>query len=139
MQGKYFVDFFMFLALVTFIMISSCFYFHAYFIFYYAIFTIFFKNCIYLAVPDLNCNIWILFSNQGWNPGPLRWEFRVLATGLPGKSLCVCVCVCAQSCLTPCDPMDCSPPGFSVHGILQARILEWLAISFSREVSLGLF
>ena len=30
-----------------------------------------------------------------------------------------------------CDPMDCSPPGFSVHGILQARILEWVAISFS--------
>ena len=31
-----------------------------------------------------------------------------------------------------CDPMDCSPPGFSVHGISQARILEWVAISFSR-------
>ena len=31
-----------------------------------------------------------------------------------------------QSCLTLCDPMDCSPPGSSVHGILQARILEWL-------------
>ena len=31
-----------------------------------------------------------------------------------------------------CDPMDCSPPGSSVHGILQARILEWVAISFSR-------
>ena len=30
-----------------------------------------------------------------------------------------------QSCLTLCDPMDCSPPGFSVHGILQARVLEW--------------
>ena len=35
----------------------------------------------------------------------------------------------AQSCLTLCDPMDCSPPGCSVHGILQARILEWVAIS----------
>ena len=35
----------------------------------------------------------------------------------------------AQSCLTLCDPMDCSPPGSSVHGILQARILEWVAIS----------
>ena len=34
-----------------------------------------------------------------------------------------------------CDPMDCSPPGSSVHGILQARILEWVAISFSREFS----
>ena len=40
-----------------------------------------------------------------------------------------------QSCLTLCDPMDCSPPGSSVHGILQARILEWVAISFSRRSS----
>ena len=40
-----------------------------------------------------------------------------------------------QSCLTLCDPMDCSPPGSSVHGILQARILEWVAIPFSRESS----
>ena len=37
----------------------------------------------------------------------------------------------AQSCLTPSDPMDCSPPGSSVHGIFQARVLEWGAIAFS--------
>ena len=37
----------------------------------------------------------------------------------------------SQSCLTLCDPMDCSRPGSSVRGIFQARILEWLAISFS--------
>ena len=36
-----------------------------------------------------------------------------------------------QSCLTLCDPIDGSPPGSPVHGILQARILEWVAISFS--------
>ena len=41
----------------------------------------------------------------------------------------------AQSCPTLCDPMDCSLPGFSVHGILQARILEWVTISFSRGSS----
>ena len=40
----------------------------------------------------------------------------------------------AQSCLTLCDPMDCSPPGSSVHGTSQARILEWVAISYSRKV-----
>ena len=34
-----------------------------------------------------------------------------------------------QSCLTLCDPMDCGPPGSSVYGIVQARILEWVAIS----------
>ena len=38
----------------------------------------------------------------------------------------------AQSCPTLCDPMDCSPPGSSVRGILQARILGWIAILFSR-------
>ena len=37
----------------------------------------------------------------------------------------------AESCLTLCDSMDCSPPGASICGILQARILEWVAISFS--------
>ena len=41
----------------------------------------------------------------------------------------------AQLCPTLCDPMDCSLPGSSVHGILQARILEWVAISFSRGSS----
>ena len=41
----------------------------------------------------------------------------------------------AQSCLTLCDPMDCSPPGSSVPGILQARILEWVAFPFSKGSS----
>ena len=41
----------------------------------------------------------------------------------------------AQSCLTLCDPMDCTLPGFSIHGIFQARVLEWVAISFSRGSS----
>ena len=36
-----------------------------------------------------------------------------------------------------CDPVDCGPPGSSVHGVLQARILEWVAISFSNEFSLS--
>ena len=41
----------------------------------------------------------------------------------------------AQSCLTLCDPVDCSPLGSFIHGILQARIVEWVAISFSRRSS----
>ena len=41
-----------------------------------------------------------------------------------------------QSCPTLCDPMDCSPPGSSVHGIFQARVLEWGAIAFSARQSL---
>ena len=41
----------------------------------------------------------------------------------------------SQSCQTLYDPVDCSPPGSSVHGILQARILEWVAVPFSRGSS----
>ena len=46
------------------------------------------------------------------------------------------VCMHALSSLDLCDPMDCSPPGFSVHGIPQARTLEWVALSYSRGFSL---
>ena len=46
-----------------------------------------------------------------------------------------CCCLVTKSCLTLCDPMDCSPPGFSVHGISQARILEWVAMPSSRASS----
>ena len=42
----------------------------------------------------------------------------------------------AQLCLTLCNPKECSPPGSSIHGILQARVLEWVAIPFSRGSSL---
>ena len=46
------------------------------------------------------------------------------------------VCILSHlSLVQDCDPMDCSPPGSSVHGILQARTLEWIAISFSRAPS----
>ena len=57
------------------------------------------------------------------------------------RCVCVCVCVhmrtCAQllSCVWLCDSMDCSPPGSCVHGIPQARILEWVTISSSRGSS----
>ena len=44
-------------------------------------------------------------------------------------------CSVAKSCPTLCDPIDCSMPGSSVHGISQARILEWVAISFSKGSS----
>ena len=40
----------------------------------------------------------------------------------------------AQLCLALCNPMDCSPPGFSVHVILQARILEWVAVPISGDL-----
>ena len=45
------------------------------------------------------------------------------------------VCLVVQSCSTLCDPIVCTPPDSSIHGILQARILEWVAILFSRGSS----
>ena len=53
---------------------------------------------------------------------------------LPFSSQYQFVCTCAQSYPIFCDPMDCGPPGCSVYGISQARILEWVAISFSRDL-----
>ena len=54
-------------------------------------------------------------------------------------SLRMCMYVCCakllQSCPSLCDPMDCSPPGSTVHGILQVRILEWVAMPSSRRSS----
>ena len=62
---------------------------------------------------------------------------RSLICGYNGVHTCVkCVkMLVVQSCLILCDPMDFSLPGSSVHGILQARILEWVAIPFSRGSS----
>ena len=48
---------------------------------------------------------------------------------------CLCVYIVTHSCPILCNPTDCSPPDFSVHGILQARILEWIIIPFSRGSS----
>ena len=62
-------------------------------------------------------------------PGQMFWPtqcifyYNYIVAAVAAKSL--------QSCPTLCDPMDCSLPGFSIHGILQARTLEWVAISFS--------
>ena len=52
-----------------------------------------------------------------------------------GICCCCCCCLVNQLFSTLCDPMDSSPPGSSAHRISQARILEWIAISFSRESS----
>ena len=67
---------------------------------------------------------------------PCPWDSPGKNTGVGCHFLLQCIKMkteseVAQSCLTLCDPMDCSPPGSSVHGILQARGLEWGAIAFS--------
>ena len=75
---------------------------------------------------------------DGSPPGsPCPWDSRGKNTGVGCHFLLQCMKVkseseVAQSCPTIRDPMDCSPPGLSLHGISQARILEWIAIFFSR-------
>ena len=57
---------------------------------------------------------------------------KILFSGLPCFGGSESESEVAQSYPTPCDPMDCSLPGSSIHAIFQARVLEWVAISFSR-------
>ena len=72
-------------------------------------------------------NLDLLLDEKGINtPTP-----QCLMWGICKRSMCSVT----QSCPTLCDPMDCSPPGSSVHGIFQARILECVAISSSRGSS----
>ena len=63
-----------------------------------------------------------------WVPLLFTWNYHNIVNWL--SPLLV-----TQSCLTLCNPMDCSSPGSSVHGILQARILEWFSIPFWRGLS----
>ena len=65
----------------------------------------------------------------------LTWSIEHAALCLPRLPHPPGQVLVAQLCLTLCDPMDGSPPGSSVHGILQARILKWVAIPFSRGSS----
>ena len=67
---------------------------------------------------------------------PHPWDSPGKNTGVGCHFLLQCIKVkseseVAQSCLTLCDPMDCSLPGSSVHGIFQATVLEWGSIAFS--------
>jgi len=61
----------------------------------------------------------------------IQW---VLAIHIGSLRFVILVYICTQSCPILCDPMNCSPPGFPVHGIFQARILGWVAISYSRDL-----
>ena len=61
--------------------------------------------------------------------------FLVLIISCLVSRLHMCCCLVAKSCPTLCNPMDCSPPGSTVHGILQARLPEWVVISSSRASS----
>ena len=77
-----------------------------------------------------------LAGDQGGGPGRGTPVQSSTCWGNPATGPVLKWSEVAQSYPTLCDPVDCSPPGFSVHGILWARILEWVAISFSRGSSL---
>ena len=75
--------------------------------------------------------------SQGWK-GDIEGRRKMIVSEISDVNWDVPACMHAQSlqlCPTLCNPMDCSPPASSVHGILQARILEWVAISSSRGFS----
>ena len=80
---------------------------------------------------------WPRCSHAECPPSPPQAELMVglLCTVFVDQELHVEVKLVTQLCLTPCNPIDCSLSGSSVHGILQAIILEWVAISFSRGSS----
>ena len=91
---------------------------------------------IFQRIPGKECSLSFLqgiFPTQGSNPGPShcrRILYQLSHKGSPKWELKSEV---TQSCPTVCDPMDHSLPGSSIHRIFQARILEWVAISFSRQ------
>ena len=72
-----------------------------------------------------------------WSSGRMRaMSFKSLKKFLLVMAVdCAVLCLVSQSCLTLCDPMVCSLPGSSVHGMLPARILDWVAYPFSRGSS----
>ena len=81
-----------------------------------------------LNLPQLNCH------EPCFPEGFLRGNLYLTLIFLV-KPFVNCCPLNAKSCSTLCDPLDCSPPGSSVHGILQARILEWVAMPTSRGFS----
>ena len=103
-------------------------------------------NCASTSPLDYCCPLLPLYMFSG-HPQLLQFFFFFFLTKAGGlawrdfptpKSHLTKACMCAQLlqlCLTLCNPLDCSPLGFSVHGILQPRILEWVVIPSSRGYS----
>ena len=78
-----------------------------------------------LPPPKVFINVWSVALVILW------WEWAVSMDWSGSTESAAAAAKSLQSRPTLCDPMDCSPPGSSVHGILQARVLEWGAIAFS--------
>ena len=94
-------------------------------VFFFAIFIIYYYFCLWGGWVDISIFTATLLTQA------------LLFKKVPIDTQMYCVCLVTQSCLILCDPMDFSPPGSSVLGILQARILEWVAMLSSRGSSQG--
>ena len=87
------------------------------------------QTLLIISCDDKIIAFWHIFQSR-WSKSRLRnWN----SLGAWEAACSTVVVLVTQLCPTLCDPMDCSPAGSSVQGILQARTLEWVAISFSRE------
>ena len=94
------------------------------------------NNCHAAAAKSFQLCPTLCDPIDGSPPGSAPWDSPGKNTGVDCHFFLQCMKVkseseVAQMCLTLCDPMDCSLPGSSVHGIFQARVLEWGAIAFS--------
>ena len=94
----------------------------------------------YLLLCENNQRIWLNQKFRERFSGERVWRSRwnkfneERKENYSQKRIVRCEVTVPQSCLTLCNPMDCNLTGSSVHGILQARILVWVAISFSRDL-----
>ena len=81
------------------------------------------------------CFVWYKYSNPSFSWFPLAWNIFIHSyiLGTYAAAAAAAAAKLLQSCSTLCDPIDGSPPGSPIPGILQARTLEWVAISFSLE------
>ena len=103
------------------------------------------SKCCYLGCGQDHCPLPQEHLHLSIVPLPTRWTLGcsskrggIFWIVLYKIYMSLYFCMCAKSlqlCPTLCDPMDCSPPGSSIHRILQARILEWVAVSSSRGSS----
>ena len=90
------------------------------------------QGCVVIDTAEVGCAVNVRRTQRC--PGHFDTQDGMWNPSLHGKK-CKVELLVTQLCPTLCDPMDCSPPVSSVHGILQARILESVAIPFSRFVA----
>ena len=90
---------------------------------------------VFFISPSIHSLLQRIFPIQGLNPGLLHCKLILYCLSHEWNTKVKVKVLVIQSCPTSCNPMDCSLPGSPVHGILQGRILEWVAISVFRRSS----